>query len=894
MTKTLIIAEKPSVALDISRALGGMHREGDYFENDQYVLSSSVGHLLTLTNPDDVVRGKWSFNHLPAIPARAFDLKPADKKSTDRLKMLVKLLKRKDVTAIINACDAGREGELIFRYIIQYAGVHKPIKRLWLQSMTRSAIIEAFDNLRDDNAMKPLEAAARSRAEADWLIGINGTRAMTAFNSKDGGFFKTPIGRVQTPTLAIVFEREEKIRQFKPRDYWEVHATFVAAGGLYEGRWFDPDFKKDEHDPEKRDSRLWSAASAQSVVVACRGKNGTVSEESKPSTQMSPALFDLTSLQREANSRFGFTAKTTLALAQSLYERHKALTYPRTDSRYLPEDYMGTVRQTFEAIVGAESNLARPNAPFARKILQQNWIRPNKRIFDNKKISDHFAIIPTLQVPKELSEAEAKIYDLVAKRFMAVFFPPAEFRVTTRITIVASHHFKTEGKVLVKPGWLEIYGRENQEGDATLVPVADSETVRTEDIAAKELVTRPPARYTEATLLSAMEGAGKLVDDDELREAMSERGLGTPATRATIIEGLLNEQYLRREGRELIPTAKARQLMTLLVGLNVRELTSPELTGEWEHKLKQMEQGRLDREAFMREIAQSTQVIVKRAKEYEQDTVPGDYATLTTPCPSCGGVVKENYRRYACTNCDFSITKHPGGRTFEIPEVEELLRNRTLGPLNGFISKMGRPFSAILRITQENKLEFDFGQSDDDNAEPLDVSQLTAVGHCPKCSGNVYDTGMNYVCENSVSEKKTCDFKSGRVILQQEISHGQMGKLLSDGKTDLLDGFVSNRTNRKFKAYLVMSKAGKIEFEFEPRPAKTAKTATKTAAKAAGKTAAKSAGDTAKPAKKAAKTATRKTASKTATKTVRKTAVKKAASKKAAKTAGTDDTEPAF
>ena len=894
MTKTLIIAEKPSVALDISRALGGMHREGDYFENDQYVLSSSVGHLLTLTNPDDVVRGKWSFNHLPAIPARAFDLKPADKKSTDRLKMLVKLLKRKDVTAIINACDAGREGELIFRYIIQYAGVNKPIKRLWLQSMTRSAIIEAFANLRDDSVMKPLEAAARSRAEADWLIGINGTRAMTAFNSKDGGFFKTPIGRVQTPTLAIVFEREEKIRQFKPRDYWEVHATFVAAGGLYEGRWFDPDFKKDEHDPEKKDSRLWSAASAQSVVVACRGKNGTVSEESKPSTQMSPALFDLTSLQREANSRFGFTAKTTLALAQSLYERHKALTYPRTDSRYLPEDYMGTVRQTFDAIVGAESNLARPNAPFARKILQQNWIRPNKRIFDNKKISDHFAIIPTLQVPKELSEAEAKIYDLVTKRFMAVFFPPAEFRVTTRITVVASHHFKTEGKVLVKPGWLEIYGRANQEGDATLVPVADSETVRTEDIAARELVTRPPARYTEATLLSAMEGAGKLVDDDELREAMSERGLGTPATRATIIEGLLNEQYLRREGRELIPTAKARQLMTLLVGLNVRELTSPELTGEWEHKLKQMEQGRLDREAFMREIAQSTQVIVKRAKEYEQDTVPGDYATLTTPCPSCGGVVKENYRRYACTNCDFSITKHPGGRTFEIPEVEELLQNRTLGPLNGFISKMGRPFSAILRITQENKLEFDFGQSDDDNAEPLDVSQLTAIGRCPKCGGNVYDTGMNYVCEHSVSEKRTCDFKSGRVILQQEISHDQMGKLLSEGKTDLLDGFVSNRTNRKFKAYLVMSKAGKIEFEFEPRPAKTAKTATKTAAKAAGKTAAKSAGDTAKPAKKAAKTATRKTASKAAAKTTRKTAVKKAASKKAAKTAGTDDTEPAF
>ncbi len=915
MTKTLIIAEKPSVALDISRALGGMHREGDYFENDQYVLSSSVGHLLTLTNPDDVVRGKWSFNHLPAIPAKAFDLKPSDKKATDRLKMLVKLLKRKDVSAIINACDAGREGELIFRYIIQYSGVNKPIKRLWLQSMTRNAIIEAFNNLRDDSVMKPLEAAARSRAEADWLIGINGTRAMTAFNSKDGGFFKTPIGRVQTPTLAIVFEREEKIRQFKPRDYWEVHATFVAAGGLYEGRWFDPAFRKDETDPEKKDNRLWSAASAQSVVVACRGKNGTVTEESKPSTQMSPGLFDLTSLQREANSRFGFTAKTTLALAQSLYERHKALTYPRTDSRYLPEDYLGTVKQTFEAITGADSTLARRNAPFAKKILQNSWIKPNKRIFDNKKISDHFAIIPTLQVPKELSEAEGKLYDLVTKRFMAVFFPPAEFRVTTRVTIVASHHFKTEGKVLVKPGWLEIYGRENQESDATLVPVADNETVKTEDIEARELVTRPPARYTEATLLSAMEGAGKLVDDDELREAMSERGLGTPATRATIIEGLLNEQYLRREGRELIPTAKARQLMTLLVGLNVRELTSPELTGEWEHKLKQMEQGLLDRAAFMREIAQSTQIIVKRAKEYEQDTVPGDYATLSTPCPACGGVVKENYRRYACTNCDFSITKHPGGRTFEIPEVEELLQNKTLGPLNGFISKMGRPFSAILRITPENKLEFDFGQSDDDNSEPLDVSQLTPVGHCPKCSGNVYDTGMSYVCENTVGEKKSCDFKSGRVILQQEIDHEQMGKLLTQGKTDLLDGFVSNRTNRKFKAYLAMSKAGKIEFEFEPRPAKAAKTASKSATKAATKTASKSAAKSAgsaeqdaaegtKAVKKAAKKAVRKTAGKSATKSaakkaaVKKTAAKKAASKTAGKqsaeSANPDDTEPAF
>ncbi|GAA0779136.1 DNA topoisomerase III [Castellaniella ginsengisoli] len=873
MTKTLIIAEKPSVALDISRALGGFTREGDYFESEQYVLSSSVGHLLSLVAPNDPVRGKWSFTHLPVIPPQ-FELGPTDKRSAERLKLLVKLLKRKDVGAVINACDAGREGELIFRYIIQYAGVKKPIQRLWLRSMTQAAIREAFANLRDDETMKPLEAAARSRAEADWLVGINGTRAMTAFNSKDGGFFKTPVGRVQTPTLAIVMEREDRIRRFVSRDYWEVHATFVAAAGLYEGRWFDPDFKKNEQDSDARDSRLWSASAAQTIVAACREQPGSVTEESKPSTQLSPALFDLTTLQREANSRFGFSAKTTLSLAQSLYERHKALTYPRTDSRYLPQDYVGTVEQTMHVLADSDSGVARSVRPYAAQVVKQAWVKPNRRIFDDKKVSDHFAIIPTLQVPRELSDAEFKIYELVARRFLAVFFPAAEFRLTTRITQVSGHHFKTEGKVLVSPGWLAIYGRESQGDEASLVAVADGERVRTEDIEARGLATKPPARFNEATLLSAMEGAGKLVDDEALREAMSERGLGTPATRAAIIEGLLNEGYLRREGRDLIPSAKARQLMTLLAGLGVNELTSPELTGEWEHQLKLIEQRQLDRESFMREIAQMTQVIVKRAKEYERDTVPGDYATLQVPCPKCGGVVKENYRRYACTACDFSIGKHPGGRTFEVPEVEELLTRRELGPLTGFISKMGRPFAAVLRITDEYKLEFDFGQRDDEDAEPVDFSGHTPLGACPKCGGRVFEHGMNYVCERAVGPEKSCTFRSGKVILQQEIPAAQMSKLLATGKTDLLDGFVSSRTNRKFKAFLVRQADGKVGFEFEPRPSKAgAKTAAKTATKTAAKPAAK-------------KTAAKKAAAK-------KTAVKKAAAKKAAPAAPEDD-GPAF
>jgi DNA topoisomerase-3 len=733
--KTLVIAEKPSVAQDIVRALtpvsGKFEKHDEHFENDQYVVTSAVGHLVEIQAPEafDVKRGKWSFAHLPVIPPY-FDLKPVDKTKT-RLNAVVRQAKRKDVGALVNACDAGREGELIFRLIEQYAGgakpLGKPVKRLWLQSMTPQAIRDGFDSLRSDKQMQGLADAARSRSEADWLVGINGTRAMTAFNSRDGGFFLTTVGRVQTPTLAVMVEREEQIRKFISRDYWEVHATFLAEAGEYPAKWFDPAWKKDPEDGEKRADRVWSEREALAIAQAVRGKAATVTEESKPTTQASPLLFDLTSLQREANGKFGFSAKTTLALAQSLYERHKALTYPRTDSRALPEDYLPVVKQTFGML--ADSGL-RHLAPFARTALDEGYIKPSKRIFDNSKVSDHFAIIPTLQAPSGLSEAEQKLYDLVVRRFMAVFFPSAEYLVTTRISQAVGHSFKTEGKVLVRPGWLAIYGKEAadevadaKEGDKgqSLVPVKPGEMVRAEVVEPKGLKTRPPARYSEATLLGAMEGAGKLVDDDELREAMQEKGLGTPATRAAIIEGLLNEKYILREGRELIPTAKAFQLMTLLRGLGVEELSKPELTGEWEYKLAQMEHGQLSRDAFMREIAAMTEHIVKKAKEYDRDTVPGDYATLSTPCPNCGGVVKENYRRYSCTGadgasdgCGFSFGKTPAGRTFESTEVEQFLRDKKIGPLDGFRSKAGWPFTAeiVLKYSDEDKnwkLEFDFG-----------------------------------------------------------------------------------------------------------------------------------------------------------------------------------------
>jgi DNA topoisomerase-3 len=823
MGKTLIIAEKPSVATDIAKALGGFKKDasGEFYESEKYVLSSAVGHLLELVVPEkyEVKRGKWTFAHLPVIPPH-FDLKPIEK-SEARLKVLKKLLKRPDVEALINACDAGREGELIFRYIVKHTKARQPITRLWLQSMTPTAIREGFEALRDDVIMRPLADAAVCRSESDWLVGINGTRAMTAFNSKSGGFHLTTVGRVQTPTLAILVEREEKIKKFITKDYWEIHGTFAAHAGEYNGRWFDENFQraKDADSGDLKAERVWSAERAEEIRGRCEGKPGVVTEESKPTTQLSPLLYDLTSLQREANSRFGLSAKTTLSLAQALYERHKVLTYPRTDSRHLPEDYVATVKKTLDVLKGT------PYGTFAEAVLSNDWVKPNKRIFNNEKVSDHFAIIPTSLAPKHLNDLEAKVYDMVTKRFLAIFHPAAEFLVTTRITRVEGEPFKSEGKVMVNAGWMAVYGRDVQTDDQapTLAPVQPNEHVNTIKVEVEANQTKPPPRFTEATLLSAMEGAGKLVEDEELREAMIEKGLGTPATRAAIIEGLIWEKYVNRNARELQPTAKAFSLITLLRGLGVPELSSPELTGDWEFKLRQMEHGKLRREDFMTEIAEMTRHIVHQAKRYESDTVPGDFATLTVPCPKCGGVIKENYKKFQCQSCDFALWKIVAGRQFEIPEIEELISKRVVGPLQGFRSKMGKPFDGLIRLNDDLTPSFDFGQTDKDaNGAHIEVdfTGKEPLGTCPKCGANVFENGVSYVCEKSVGAEKKCDFRSGMIILQQPVDREQMKKLLTNRKTDLLDKFVSKRTGRPFKAYLALDKDGNPTFEFEPKPAK--------------------------------------------------------------------------
>jgi DNA topoisomerase-3 len=852
MSKSLIITEKPSVAGDIAKALGGFKKGKDYFENDRYLISWAVGHLFELAVPASMKeQDKWDMKKLPIMPPE-FELEPADKMG-GRVSVLRKLIRNKNVSEIINACDAGREGELIFRYIVQYAGAKKPIKRLWLQSMTSEAIRDGFARLRSDSEMQPLASAARSRNEADWLVGINATRAFTLRLSGGRGSTVTSLGRVQTPTLAIIVDRENKIKEFKPRELNEIIGTFrpAAAGAEYPGRWFDEAFNKEESeiertrrlltrlqlnlpdaeqrldpadgslwDEHRTAPRLWHREIAEAIQRRCSGKEGVVElEEKKPSTQIAPQLYDLTSLQREANSRFGFSAKRTLQIAQALYERHKAITYPRTDSRALPEDYIPTVKST----------LAKIENPFARKVLDNNWVKPNKRIFNDAKVSDHFAIIPTGTVPSRtagLDNNERAIFDMVTKRFVAVFFPPAQYENTTRITRVEGEPFKTEGKIMVAPGWLEVYGREgaSDKPEENLPAVHQGERVQTVRIEINTEQTRPPVRYNEGTILSAMEAAGKLVEDEELRDAMKEKGLGTPATRAAIIETLISAHYLTRQGKELQPTAKAIQTIMLLKSA-VPELTSPELTGEWEFRLREIEHRKLTRDAFMRDIRDLTKDIVGKAKHFH----PDEHMPDTEPfgrCPKCGSPIVERFKSFTCTNeeCDFAIWKTIAGRLLSRDEFETLVRDKQIGPLGGFRSRKGKRFHAALKLSGDFKAEFDFGPNGQENGatQHVDFSGQESLGNCPKCGGRVFEFGMSYICENSVGPNKTCDFRSGKVILQQTVDREQMKKLLATGKTDLLQRFIS-RKGRPFKAFLVLTDKKDVGFEFEKREPKAKK-----------------------------------------------------------------------
>ncbi|MEM8953144.1 MAG: DNA topoisomerase III, partial [Verrucomicrobiota bacterium] len=840
--KTLVIAEKPSVATDLSRALAkklgkfekkGKSRDAQCFENEEAIITSAVGHLVELKMPTGP-NGKnlpWKFDVLPAIP-KQFELQPIEQ-SEGRLRHVLKQARRKDVDRIVNACDAGREGELIFQYILDIGQIEKPVQRLWMQSMTTNAIQDAWKELRDGAEMAPLADAAKCRSESDWLVGLNSTRALTCFRSRHGGFNITAAGRVQTPTLAILAKREKEIKAFQPTPYAEVHADFSVKAGIYPGRWIDPDWKKDEQNPHSKPERIWDKEKATTIQSRCEGKTGIVHEEKKPQKQIAPQLYDLTTLQREAP----FTAKQTLQIAQALYERHKMLTYPRTDSRYLPEDYIGNVIQTTKDL--AASDL--PVSKWAADSIKNDRIQFQKRIFNNAKVSDHFAIIPTGRTVK-LSDGEAKLFDMVVKRFIAVFFPHAEFEVTKRLTVInhgtEKDTFRTDGKILVTPGWLAVYGRSPgvAAGKDELVPAEEDEPAKVEEIEVEEKETNPPARYTESTLLSAMEGAGKLVDDEELREAMSERGLGTPATRAAIIEGLLRQKYIAREGRDLNVTGKGLRLIQLLEEMKIEPLTSPSMTGDWEAKLRQIEHGDLNRDTFMEEIETFTEDVVAKARNHYETAINRVFPDLKCPCPQCGAdSLKQTDATYECYDpeCNFRISKYVAGRQLSEEEAIQLFTTKFLGPLEGFVSRFNKPFEAALELVQpvsktgkkgKFKTNFVFDQDEPESAADLTDDQLLTTLTLPDGKeAKVYQTEKAYHVPDLKPKDSPDGFRLGKTILQKELSPEEVTPLFKEGKTALLNGFVSKRTKRPFAAHLTLDfDSGKIGFEFAPRKKKSA------------------------------------------------------------------------
>ena len=711
MAKTLVIAEKPSVGRDLTKVLPGPFKKAEGFlESDDYVVTWAVGHLVQLAEPEEYGAQfkKWRMADLPILPDR-FKLVVRDERSRKQVNVIKRLLGRDDVERVVNACDAGREGELIFAYLYEVAGGKQPVERLWLSSMTAQAIRAAFASLKPADEFQRLEQAARSRSEADWIVGMNATRAATIRlrTAFDGA---VSLGRVQTPTLAILARREEEIRAFVPEPYWVVDARFAAAGErVYEGRFH-----------QGAQPRVKTAEEAEAVVEACRGRTGTVTAlDTSTRRERAPMLYDLTSLQRDANTRFGFSARRTLAAAQRLYEEHKALTYPRTNSRFLTGDMVPDLKPTAEA-VGTRPEYAR-----AAAYVTGLDVLPLGRVVNDAKVTDHHAIIPTNSPHPvdRMSDDDRRVYDLVARRFLAVFHPEAVFENTKVETTVEGHVFRTRGKVLVVAGWRAVYGEgleaaaeksgEDDEGREQELPKLErGEAAEVRDVASEAKETKPPRRYTDASLLGAMETAGRLVDEDELREAMKDSGIGTPATRASIIERLIQVGYIERDGRSLVCTEKGLNVIRFL---GEHAITSPAMTGDWEKRLAEIENGRESREAFMRDIARFAGETVGVLDETLKG-VKVERATLG-PCRVCGREIRENRKGFSCWSredpgCGFVIWKAKAGKTLSPGIARELIeRGFTAKQVTGFKGRSGRSFRAKLALVQSEegkwRVEFD-------------------------------------------------------------------------------------------------------------------------------------------------------------------------------------------
>jgi DNA topoisomerase-3 len=849
VAKQLIITEKPSVARDIAGALGGFTEEQGYFESETWVLTWAVGHLFELLEPEEIdpEYKRWTLANLPIIP-ETFKTKPKQGQ-TERVRTIKKLLERADVEAVVNACDAGREGELIFREIVEHFGSAKPIRRLWLQSMTEDAIRDGFAHLRPGEELENLGAAARARTLTDWLIGMNATRALTKRlkGRREKGAWSA--GRVQTPTLALLVERELEVLAHNAKGYWRLVGTFGFDGQSYTGTWFDPALAESA-DEEARDDRIFDEARANAIVAAVAGRPGSAEETRKPSRETAPPLFDLTSLQREAIRRFGWTARRTLSAAQRCYEAHKILTYPRTDSRCLPNDYREKVREVLHSFADAGRGLrpskdADPIAEYgaAAQRLLSAGLENEARTFDDTKVSDHFAIIPTGRVPgPSVSGDDRKIFDLVARRFLGNFHPAAVWERVERTTVVAGERFRSRARTITEPGWRSIGDAgTDEEGVSTLPPLVPGRNEATGVSVATNLVeaiaeqTKPPPRITEARLLSLMENAGKDLEDEDFAAAMHERGLGTPATRAEIIENLIAKGYAVRMGRAVRPTAKGIRLIDILRRVHIDRLTSAELTGEMEFHLNQVEHGQRQASDFMAEIEAYTREIVEHAKNFEYEDLYAKDAPLG-PCPACGRPVVEAPWFYRCeekpereTDCPLRIWKDTSGRYIDRNSARTLVNEGKTGALEGFTARNGRTYQALLEIDRDawqvkiRPVAWEEGTVREDpeyevNTEP--------VGVCPfeeEC--HVVESPTHFICERKLKETdlgegverpKSCGFILPRTVCKREITRDEAIYYVTNKRTELLTDFTS-RYGRPFSAMLVLKETGRHGFEFLPR-----------------------------------------------------------------------------
>jgi DNA topoisomerase-3 len=783
--KTLIITEKPSVAKDIAKILGNFDKEENKLVSKDYIITWAYGHLLELAEPHDYNSSYkfWTLSNLPIIPEN-FKLKPI-KKSEKQLENIIEVIKSPLVSKIINACDAGREGELIFRDIYEYSGVKKPSLRLWLSSFVKEAVLEAFDNLKDESIYDNLAKAAKCRAEADWLVGINATRAVSR---RCGDLYS--IGRVQTPTLSILVEREMEIRNFKKRIYYELEALFKAKSVEYKGKWLNK--RKKVENPYE----LPGKEDGEKLKKELIGKEGKVKEvKIKEVHEQHPLLYDLTELQRDANKNFAFTASKTLNIAQTLYEERKLITYPRTDSRYLPKSMLTEISKVLETL---------SNVSEYKEFAQKSKTRLNSlsnRVINDSKVTDHFAIIPTREFPdfQKLKQDERKIYDLIVKRFLCVFYENASYSETVVITDVMGNLFESKEKVLVVPGFKEVYNEKVRQ--VILGKLKENDPVKVKEAELKEDETKPKPRYTDATLLSAMQGAGKLIEDESSREAIKDKGIGTPATRAQIIERLIEVSYVEREGKNLKPTDKGIYLISLLNGIPLYELSKPELTGEWEKKLLEIEEGKFSNEEFMKEIINFTKEIIEKVKKVDLNSLLGEKIGI---CPICGGEVVEEIRAYSCKNekCSFKIFKKIVNANISKEEAILLLNNkRTVEPIQ-FKSKEGKIFKAYLVVKDDGSVGLEFINNNE-------IINLKPLGKCPKCGSDIVEKTGFYGCS-----KEGCDFRISKIILGRKMKRSEIEEILKDKKSKKLSGFWSKK-KKPFSASLKIGEDGTLKFDFE-------------------------------------------------------------------------------